>query len=124
MKREYECLDPLRNRTGFRLKIKSKGSHSAKKGKSVSFCCYEKKKYAEADAERLEKHLGSLSLVRYLFVLNFLTHIDTEMFLIIFVRVSDFNSDLAGVWRRFTMHLSLASGGQIFFANLFSCDVN
>ena len=124
MKREYECLDPLRNRTGFRLKIKSKGSHSAKKGKSVSFCCYEKKKYAEADAERLEKHLGSLSLVQYLFVLNFLTHIDTEMFLIIFVRVSDFNTDLAGVWRRFTMHLSLASGGHIFFANLFSCDVN
>jgi hypothetical protein len=106
------------------LKIKSKGSHSAKKGKSVSFCCHEKKKYAEADAERLEKHLGSLSLVRYLFVLNFLTHIDTEMFLIIFVRVSDFNSDLAGVWRRFTMHLSLASGGHTFSANLFSCDVN
>ena len=66
MKREYECLDPLRNLKGFRLKIKSKGSHSAKKG----------------------------------------------------------NSDLAGVWRRFTMHLSLASGGHIFFANLFSCDVN
>ena len=52
------------------------------------------------------------------------THIDTEMFLIIFVRVSDFNSDLAGVWRRFNMHLSLASGGHIFSANLFSCDVN
>ena len=78
-----------------------------------------KNRYTKQHAFRLEKHL-----VQYLFVLKFLTHIDTEMFLIIFVRVSDFNSDLAGVWRRFTMHLSLASGGHIFFANLFSCDVN
>ena len=35
------------------------------------------------------------------------------MFLIIFACLSTLNSFFAGVWRRFTMHLFLASGGQI-----------